>query len=301
MTSLTIFAIQTQKNQMKKITLFTLVLLAVTTITNAQTNGTINLAKGQKYVVENKVTTKSTSEMQGQSMESNADITSIYAIEVKDVKDNNYNMTNSISAIKMNMTTMGQNMSFDSDKKEDMNGEMGSKFKDYINHPTDVVMDKSGNIIVAKKTDTAKANDEASQTAMILKQMGGDPAEQGYGAKMAFMPIPANAKAGTSWKDSSSADGIKRVTNYSVKEIKGNTATILISGAENRDTKMEMQGMEINTKTTGKFSGEQSVDMTTGVVLQNNLSSDASGTIYVMGQEIPTKATVISVTTVKPM
>ena len=286
---------------MKKITLFTLTALAVTTGTIAQNNGTINLPKGQKYVVENKVTTKSTSEMQGQSMESNADITSVYAIEVKDAKDNNYNMVNSISAIKMNMTTMGQNINFDSDKKEDMDGEIGSKLKDYINHPKDVVMDKSGNVILAKKTDTAKTNDEAGQTAMMLKQMGGDPEEQGYGAKMAFMPISKNTKAGASWKDSSSADGIKRVTNYSIKEIKGNTAIISISGTENRDTKMEMQGMEINTKTTGKFSGEQSVDMATGVVLQNNLTSDASGTIYVMGQEIPTSATVTSVTTVKPL
>ena len=50
-------------------------------------------------------------------MESTADITSVYAIEVKDLKDNNYNMTNSISSIKMNMTSMGQNMNFDSDKK----------------------------------------------------------------------------------------------------------------------------------------------------------------------------------------
>jgi hypothetical protein len=147
-----------KKNQMKKITLFTLTALAVTTGTIAQNNGTINLPKGQKYIVENKVTTKSTSEMQGQSMESNADVTSVYAIEVKDAKDNNYNMVNSISAIKMNMTTMGQNINFDSDKKEDMDGEIGSKLKDYINHPKDVVMDKSGNVILAKKTDTAKTN-----------------------------------------------------------------------------------------------------------------------------------------------
>ena len=270
MASHPIFAIQFKKNKMKKIILLTTAILAVTTGTFAQNNGTLNLPKGQKYVVENKITTKSTSEMQGQPMESNADITSVYAIEVKDVKDNNYNMTNSISAIKMNMSTMGQDVNFDSDKKEDMNGEMGSKLKDYINQPKAVVMDKSANVIVAKKTDTAKGSDAASQSEMILKQMGGDPEEQGYGAKIAFMPIPKNAKAGASWKDSSSADGIKRVTNYSVKEIKGNTATISISGTENRDTKMEMQGMEINTKTTGKFSGEESVDMATGVVLQNN-------------------------------
>ena len=286
---------------MKKIIFFTAAMMGFSAGTFAQNGGIINLAKGQKYVVENKVTTKSTSEIQGQSMESNAAITSVYAIEVNDLNGDNYNMTNSISAIKMNMSSMGQSMNFDSDKKEDMDGEIGSKFKNYINQPKAVVMDKSGNVIILKQADTAKENDTSSQTEMILKQMDGDPAEQGYGAKMAFVPIPENAKPGTTWKDSTTEEGVTRVTNYSVKEIKGNTATISILGTEKRDTKMEMQGMEINTKTTGKFSGEEMIDVTTGVVLQNNLSADSAGTIYAMGQEIPTTATVTSVTTVKAL
>ena len=179
-----------------------------------------------------------------------------------------------------------------------MDGEMGSTVKNYINQSKDVVMDKSGNVIVSKQTDTSTEKDAVTQTQMILKQMG-DPEQQGYGAKMAFLPISKNARAGTSWKDSTSADGVTRVTNYSVKEIKGNTATISISGTENRDTKMEMQGMEINTKTTGKFTGEESVEINTGVILQNNTTADASGTISVMGQEIPTTIKATSVTTVK--
>ena len=40
-------------------------------------------------------------------------------------------------------------MNFDSDKKEDMDGEMGNTFKNYINQPKPVVMDKSGNVIVS--------------------------------------------------------------------------------------------------------------------------------------------------------
>ncbi len=233
-------------------------------------------------------------------METTADATTIYNIEVDDVKDNNYNMTNKIAAIKMNMTTMGQNISFDSDKKEDMNGETGSSLKDYINHPNTVVMDKSGNVILADKTDSSKKDDPASPTLMMIKQMG-DPEQQGYGAKMAFILIPKKAKEGTSWQDSTSKDGVIKVTNYAVKNINGNTATLSISGTELRDTKIQMQGMEISTKTNGKLSGEETVDITTGVILQNNSTMDASGNISVMGQEIPTKVKATSVTTVKPM
>ncbi len=297
---------------MEKNLLFIAIIVSVTTGCSHKITGTsgtsnqreiaptVNILKGQKYMVENKISTKSTSEMQGQNMESTADVTSVYAIEVNDVKDNNYNMTNSISAIKMNMSTMGQNVNFDSDKKEDMDGQIGSTIKDYIHQPKAVVMDKWGNVIVSKQTDTSKANSAMSQTEMMLKQMG-DPEQQGYGAKMAFLAISKNAKVGTSWKDSTSADGITRVTNYSVKEINGNTATIAIAGTESRDTKIEMQGMEITTKTTGKFTGEESVDVNTGVILQNNISADTAGTIGVMGQEIPTSVKATSITTVKPM
>ena len=260
----------------------------------------VNLIKGQKYVVESKVTTSSASEMQGQSMETSADVTSVYNIEVNDIKDNTYNMTNKLGTIKMNMTTMGQNINFDSDKKEDMDGQMGSSLKDYINHPNTVVMDKSGNIILADKTDSAKKEEAQSPTQMIIKQMG-DPEQMGYGAKLAFVPISKKVKAGDTWQDSTSEDGVTKVTNYVVKDVTGNTATLSISGTENRDTKMEMQGMEINTKTNGKLSGEETVDINTGVILQNNSTIDASGNISVMGQEIPTKVKATTVTTVKPM
>ena len=64
---------------------------------------------------------------------------------------------------------------------------------------------------------------------------------------------------------------------------------------------MEMQGMEINTKTTGTFSGEQTADVNTGIINQNNLTADAKGTISVMGQEIPTTVKATSTTTVKTL
>lgn len=283
---------------MKKISFFIAACLIVHTAIFAQNNGTLKISKGQKYIVENKLTTNSTSEMQGQSMETNAAVTSVYNIEVNDLTNNNYNMTNKISSIKLNMTAMGQNVNFDSDKKEDMDGEMGSAFKGLINQPNPVVMDKSGNIIITKKTDTSK--EAANQTEMLLKQLG-DPEQIGYGAKMAFMSVPEKAKVGTAWHDSTSSDGVTRVTNYTIKEIKGNTATVSISGTETRDTKMEMQGMEIDTKTSGNFTGEQIVDVNTGVISQNNLTADSKGTINVMGQEIPTTVKATSVTTVKPM
>ncbi len=304
---------QSIKKQMKKNILFAFIIITITATScshkisgntsvapkEEETKAKVTLTKGQKFTVENKITTTSTSEMQGQSMETNADITSVYDIEVDDVTDSIYNMTNKIAAIKMNMSTMGQNINFDSEKKEDMDGEMGGNLKDYINHPNPVVMDFSGKVIVQDKKDSTQ-NSAPSPTAMMLKQMG-DPEAQGYGAVFAFLAISKKVQPGNSWQDSTSKDGVTKVTNYTIKEIKDNLASITISGTETRNTKIEMQGMEISTKTSGKFSGEETVDINTGVILQNNTTMDASGNISVMGQEIPTKIKATSVSAVKAM
>jgi len=284
---------------MKKITFFIAGMLTVPAMIFAQNVGTVNLSNGQKYSVENKITTTSSSEMQGQSMETTADVTTVYNIEVNDSKNDKYSMTNKIAAVKLNMNSMGQNMSFDSEKKEDMDGQMGSSFKDIVNQPKAVTMDKGGNIVLSTDADTS-TKESTSPTDMMLKQLG-DPKTIGYGAKMAFVAIPADAKVGSSWKDSTTSEGVTRVTNYLIKSIDNGVATITVSGTETRDTKMEMQGMEINTKTNGTFVGEQTANIKTGVINQNNLTADAKGIISVMGQEIPTTIKATSATTVKAL
>ena len=280
---------------MKKISVLVVAAMCSSMALFAQSNASLNLKKGQKYVVENKVTTKSSTEMQGQQMEANIDATTSYNIEVKDAVANNYNLTNTITNLKMNMSQMGQEMTFDSDKKDDLAGPIGTAMKDFINQPKDVVIDKSGKVVGEKKDEK---KDEA--TSMMAKQLGNFEAT-GFGANMAFEALPQNAKVGSTWTNKTDADGISKTTNYTVKSINGKLATIGLDGTLATDTKMEMQGMEITTKTTGTFTGEEIVDITTGVIQSNNLTTDAKGIVGVMGQELPTSSKVVSATTVKMM
>ena len=280
---------------MKKISVLVVAAMCSSMALLAQSNASLNLKKGQKYVVENKISTKSSTEMQGQQMEADVDATTSYNIEVKDEVANNYNLTNTITNLKMNMTQMGQQMTFDSDKKDDLNGPIGSSLKDFINQPKAVVIDKSGKVIQEKKEQ--KADDASS---MMAKQLGNFEAT-GFGADMAFEALPQNVKVGSTWTNKTDADGISKTTNYTVKAINGKLATIGLEGTLATDTKMEMQGMEITTKTTGTFAGEEIVDITTGVVQSNNSTTDAKGIVGVMGQELPTSSKVTSATTVKMM
>ena len=273
-------------------------LLFLTLGTHAQNNGTLHLADGSKYSVTNEITSTSSSEIMGQTMESNADVTTVYQIEVNHLNNQQYHMKNKIASIKMTMNSPAQNLTFDSQKKEDMDGPIGSAIKDFINQPQDVVMDRSGNVIPSE--DSSQASDSSAQSASILKQLG-DPKEQGYGATMAFLTVPKNVSIGSKWQDSTSAEGVTKVTLYEIKDLKGTLATIAITGKEDRDTKMEMQGMEINTKTKGQFTGEGTVELSTGVIKQNTMTESAEGTVSVMGQDIPTKIKVTSTTSVNPL
>ena len=157
-----------------------------------------------------------------------------------------------------------------------------------------MVVDKSGKIIPQKtdgKTDDAN---------MVAKQLGNFEAT-GYGTDMAFESLPQNLKVGSTWVNKTDNEGISKTTTYTVTAINGNLATIGLSGTISADTKMENQGMEITTKTTGKFSGEEKVDITSGVIQSNTSTTDATGIIGVMGQELPTSSKVTSTTTVKMM
>jgi hypothetical protein len=172
-----------------------------------------------------------------------------------------------------------------------MNGEMGTALKDYINKPKDVVIDQTGKIISKDETDTSAEG--------IAKQL--NLAATGYGAQMAFLALPENAKVGSSWTDSSNEGGVSRTTNYTIKDISGNIATVSFNGTVTSKTTMERQGMEVTSNTTGKFSGEEKVDTKTGVVQSNTTTGDATGTVSAMGQDFPMTSKVTSTTTVKAL
>jgi hypothetical protein len=276
---------------MKKITFLLAAGISFSAAISAQTNASLQLAKGQKYQVNNKMETTSSTEMQGQTMETKANIASTYNIVVNDKTGDNYNLTNTISRIVMNMSMMGNEINFDSDKKEDMNGQMGAGLKDYIDHPQNVVMDRSGKIISQPGADTS-----VSQIAKQLNFAAG-----GYGAQLTFLALPKNLKPGTTWTEKTDDNGISRTTNYTIKDVSGNIATVTFTGTVATDTKMEQQGMEITTKTSGKFSGEEKVNSKTGVIQSSNTVADASGTVSAMGQDFPTSSKVNSTTTVKTL
>lgn len=281
-----------------KNTLFLSAFLVLSVAGFCQNSGKLLLSEGQKYIIENKITVASEQEMMGQPMNSIIDLFTSNNIEVKEIKNDNYNLTNTYTKITAHVNAMGQDMNFDSDKK-DMDGEMGSGMKNLIGQPKTVVIDKNGKIVTGK-TDTAGNGSGAGIMSMMMKQVMGSPEESGYGLGEAFLIIPQASK-GFNWTDSSSMEGAKRSTTYTIKEINGTDAIVTLSGILNVDSKGEMQGVEVATKSSGKITGEQVVDLKTGLIKQKNIAMEGSGKVTAMGQEIPTTTKMTTVTTIKSL
>ena len=273
---------------LKTINLFATAAILTCSVSFAQTNNKLDLKKGQKYLVENNSSTYSTTEVQGQPMEVTIKATTTYQIEVTDNKDNLYNLTNTIKNVKMELTQMGQQVNFDSDKKEDLDGPMGSAFKTYLGVPQKVTINNQGDLM----TEASKKTDKSATPL-------GDFESTGFGASMAFQALPKELKVGQTWKGSKTADGTITNTNYTVKAINGDFATLTISGDMDINKKMEQMGMEMTAKSKGKFTGEEVVNIKTSIIQSQSMVINSDGNIEVMGQELPTSAKVTSTTSVK--
>ena len=265
----------------------------------AQTaTGKLLLNKGQKIQIDNSIKSVINQEMMGQKMEIVIDANLVHKLEVKDKKDKSYLLSSTLTKLSTNGTAMGQEMKFDSDKKEDLETETGKALKDQLNVSKDVELDESAAVIKGIK-NVEKTPAAGGQLMDMVNNVTGGAGDDSNGANAAFDVIPAGKKTGDNWSDSTITDDIKTYRNYTIKEIKGNIATVVLTGTQSTKKKVEQQGMEINVSMEAKLSGEGLVDMSTGLLQQRTTVMDGTGSAEVMGQSIPVTTKVTTVTTVK--
>ncbi len=265
---------------------------------SAQTSpGKLLLQKGQKIQIDNNIKSVSTQEMMGQAVEITVDANMIHKVEVKDKKANSYLVSSTLTKFTTNGSAMGQELKFDSDKKEDMESEGGKAMKDLLNVSKEVELAENARVIAGIKKD-ATASSSGPIMDMVNNITGAED-DESNGANAAFDVIPAGKNVGDTWSDSSITEAIRTYRNYSFKELNGNNATILLTGMQITKKKSEVQGMEINISSEGKLSGEGIVDMNTGLVKQKTTILDATSVTEVMGQSIPGTTRVTTITTVK--
>jgi hypothetical protein len=275
---------------------FTLFILAVNI--NAQTSaGKLSLKKGQKFQIDNSIKTNTSMELMGQQMEITSDMTMLRQLEVKEKMQKSYKIASILTKMTTAGSAMGQQFTYDSDKKEDNESEIGKELKGQVNVLKEAEINDQGKAINVKVDTSSASLTDGNPMAAMMKSLGGSQ-DDGTGTSEAFQVLPAGKKPGDTWTDSTIADGIKTYRTYNVKEVKGNDATVTLTGTQQTDKKMENQGVEVTVMLTSKLSGEAVVDLATGIIKQKTMTVEGSGSADAMGQAIPMTTKVTTVTTV---
>lgn len=286
---------------MKK-TCFTLLAIFAAGLMYAQTttrkpalSSKILLSNGQKIVVNTIVSVES-SLSPGMDVTNNT--TSENVLEVKNTTDKNYTISNTLTKLKVNVDMMGQNTSYDSDKKEDQGTDIGKSFADKLNKPSDVIIDNATGIAAAVKKPEEKKDIDEGNPMQGLLQMFGDNGDDAI-VSGAFQLIPPGKNVGDTWYDTSTEAKLKILRSYTLKAITDSGAVIQLNATMEGANTVEIQGMQMEVNTSTQTISDLVFDVATGQVRKKTTRATVSGSFQVMGQSVPISAKANTVSTYK--
>ena len=268
---------------------FLLVVLCFSSImVSAQTvTRKVGLAKGQQLEEQSHVQVNMTQEAMGQSIEIKVegDITNL--VEIRNAVATNFEVANTVKKILMSMNGMGQDVKFDSDKTEDMDGQLGQAFKGKIGVPREFTVNKEG-VITAVKNKGDTTGDQGGMMGGMMSGAFASGMEKEGAAFNSLANIPAmGVKVGQSWNDSTTDENGKAFTTYTLKEVNGGNGLVTLSGNIAISREIEQQGMTVQMEMTGTTIGEYTFDVSTGIIKTRKATTKSSGTIEVAGQSMP--------------
>lgn len=259
------------------------------TALNAQVTN-IAVQKGQKFKSESVVKINSSAEVMGQSMETTMNNNATTIFEITGTGQNEISLQATIIKLLANSSSMGQEMNYDSEKK-DNSGPMADLLGPKINKAESIVIDNKG--IITKRDDTG---DNGQLGMMGMNNANSTTTEL-------FIPalIGRELKPGNSFTDTSSLIKEKFSSRdsgtYTITAIENGIASISYSGTQIMTSVMEQMGMEMVSSSNNAVKSEIQMDVKTGLVLLKATVVDMTVNVEVSGMTIP--ATGKSIATVK--
>ena len=262
--------------------LFNAILVSAQTVTRKA-----GLAKGQQLEQLSHVQMNMTQEAMGQSIEIKMEGDFTNLVEVKNAAANNFEVANTLKKILMNMNAMGQDIKFDSDKAEDMDGQFGQVFKGRIGVPHEFTVNKDGVITAVKNTGDTTKNPAGMMGGMMSGALGSGEEREGA-VFNTLANIPAKGvKVGDSWSDTTTDENGKTFTTYTLKEVNGGNGLVTLLSNTAISREMEQQGVPMQMEMTGTTVGEYTFDVSTGIIKTRKATTKTSGTIEAGGMSLP--------------
>lgn len=254
----------------------------------------IAVAKGTKYEVSTVTKVNSSASIMGQDMETNLDNTSVEVYEIKDARATETDLTKVVTKMVVSMQSMGQDMNYDSEKK-DNSGPLAESLDKTVNKVKNITIDANGKIIKEDKDDS-----EASGMGGLMAL---SPASGGVSIFKLSL-VGKEMKVAANWSDSTNNDAEKLKSNtvgtYTITAIEGNIATISFDGVQRMSGTVEQMGQEMGMSGSNKITGTYKVDLSNGLILSSTTSTTGTSSIEAMGMSIPvnTKTTTTATTKV---
>lgn len=271
---------------MKKL-LFIPLSLSVFVVSAQSLSRKVVLKQGQQVERVAAIKMKIGMEMMGQSIDINNENTVTSLVEVKGATGSTFDLASTVKRVVTSMSGMGQEMNYDTDKKDAAAAnEMTKKADELVGKTNNLTIDSKG---VITKSDDAGGDDKEKAGGFMGMSGGVLNAGQKVGAIFDLVAkLPDHAvKVGDSWNDSTISKEGKVYTKYKVLEIKNDEAIIDMEGTLTQGGQVENNGMTIDMNLAGTSKGQMSMETASGLVKKLAMTMDASGTMEVAGQSIP--------------
>jgi hypothetical protein len=258
---------------MKKTAIFIGVLLSTSIISNAQ--NLIKVQNGQKtQLVTTTISTIKQNAM-GQEIELKSDVSMNIDVEIKATTPD-FNLTHTIKRIQVKSEGMGQSMSFDSDKKDDRENQIGQLLSG--------VLDKSLEFHISNNGITGEIKLE-DQSLNAAKNLLGDFDEINDEVLLAY---PKTINIGDQWINELNKDANnKSKIEYIAKSVVNDEVVLSFKGSIKKKQNKSMQGMDATVTSSSILNGELTLNIKTGLIKNKSSEANAKGTTEIMGQTIP--------------
>jgi len=282
--------------------LASLVLMLLSFFAQAQkVAGKIVFQPGQVLTVNMKSSTTNLVSAMGQELEMKTEVIADHQFKVTNTTDENHTLSHEINRVRFNSDGMGNTMSFDSQSEKDLNGQLGAPVKDLLSKKYNLVIDASGNTLMAMNegASTGKAGAEAGMLAQFVSGLTELTQAPKQGEASFFKVLPATeVGVGDAWTNTIDRNGTKIEEAYSIAEINENIITLNYLSNSNSTTVQENMGMEVTITMKNKSEGKIKVDRKSGILKEKIITTTATGTVASGYGDFPINATTNSVITI---
>jgi hypothetical protein len=231
----------------------------------------------------------------GQDVHLNQNIGTDYTFDITEGHNGEKDVKVTYNKIFIRSVAMGNTMTYNSDdqdstKKNPFSGFKGASFYMTVT-PNGGIKTVAG---IDKMLDNmaARMTKDTSQVKQIKnalsKQFSNEVVKQTMESSFKIYPDRA-VKIGDSWTVDTKMQmsmPIETITQYTLKEVKDGIATLSVKGTLISKGNFEAMGNKMETDLKGTNSGETSLDIKTGIVLNSHLRIELYGKMKSMGQDI---------------